>query len=57
MLSVHIETLTNWRSLSAKAELSGAKPLSNYAKLPTRKETPESLCVISRKCAPSKAAV
>src|SRR5439155_6027843 len=43
--------IMTWRSWSAKAELWGAK-LSDYAKLSPRKQKPESLCLISRKCTP-----
>src|SRR6266487_888123 len=43
--------IMTWRSWSAKAELWGAK-LSDYVKLSPRKQKPESLCLISRKCTP-----
>src|ERR1700733_7908114 len=50
-----LKTLAKWRSLSAKAELSGVKTLSTYERLSTCRATPIPLCSISRRSRPSRA--
>lgn len=60
---VDLRTVQQWlilaklRSLNAKAELSGAKPLSSYAKLLPRKDMSESLSLIFRESRRSRAGV